>query len=111
MDTLAQVILDSVQFDSDHLYLFSYENRYGVQEELHHEYMDEGPWADEMQVGKVPLRIGQTMTFLFDFGDNGKFDVTLERIDPPGKKKKKALILEEHGEPPEQYPGWNEEDQ
>lgn len=107
LDTLASTILNAVSFDHDHLYLFSYQNRYGGLERVHHPYMDEGPWTSEVSVGDVPLQIGQTMTFLFDFGDQWEFDVTLEQVDSD-MDIKRATILEEHGDPPEQYPTWDD---
>jgi hypothetical protein len=107
LDDLASAILNAVDFDHDHLYLFSYQNRFGVWEEIRHPYMDEGPWTDEVLVGDVPLRVGQTMTYLFDFGDYWKFDVTLEQIDPD-MPIKEPVVLKEHGEPPEQYPRWED---
>jgi hypothetical protein len=60
-----------------------------------------------MRIGDVPLRTGQTMTFLFDFGDNWEFDVTLEQVDPD-RVSEKSIVLESHGASPEQYPGWGE---
>jgi hypothetical protein len=110
LDTLASTILDAVEFDDDHLYMFSYENRFGREERVYHPYMDEGPWTSEMLIGNVPLGVGQTMTFLFDFGDQWEFDVTLERIDPQDTSVRDPIILKTHGEPPQQYPIWDEED-
>ena len=55
-------------------------------------------------VGDVPLRVGQAMTYVFDFGDWWEFDVTLESVDPE-MAIEKPVVLEAHGEPPEQY-GW-----
>jgi hypothetical protein len=107
LDTLASTILNAVSFDHDHLYLFSYQNRYGGLERVHHPYMDEGPWTSEVSVGDVPLQIGQTMTFLFDFGDQWEFDVTLDKVESD-MDIKRATILEEHGDPPEQYPTWDD---
>ena len=101
---LAYAIRRSVDFDSDHLEQFSYQNRYGVWEHVNHPYMDEGPWTDEVRVGDVPLGIGQAMEYLFDFGDNWEFIIALERIDPPDAGMHEAVILEAYGEPPEQYP-------
>ena len=88
-----------------HLHQFSYQNRFGVWESVHHSYMDEGPWTDEVLVGDVPLRVGQTMFYIFDFGDWWKFSVALERIDPD-MQIKKSTVLQEHGEPPGQYRRW-----
>jgi hypothetical protein len=44
------------------------------------------------------------MEFHFDFGDDWRFDVTLERIEPPDTKVKAPAIIERHGKPPRQYP-------
>jgi len=105
LDALAWAILNAVQFDHDHLYRFSYQNRFGVSERINHPYMeDEGPWTDEVLVGDVPLQVGQTMTYVFDFGDWWEFDVTLERVDPD-MVIEEPVVLEKHGEPPVQY-GW-----
>lgn len=103
LDALAYVILNAVDFDHDHLFRFSYENRFGLQERFYHPDMEDGPWTDKVLVGDVPLRIGQTMGFLYDFGDYWEFDVTLERVDGD-MQEKEAVILEAYGEPPEQYP-------
>jgi hypothetical protein len=107
LDRLASTILNAVEFDHDHLYEFSYRNRFGILERIHHPYMDEGPWTSEVLVGDVPLRIGQTMTYLYDFGDCWEFDVSLEQVDPE-MVIEDSVILEAHGEPPEQYRRWDD---
>jgi len=105
LDTLAYAILDAFEFDYDHLYHFSYRNQFGVQTYVNHSYMDDGPWATEVLVGDVPLPVGQSMTYLYDFGDQWEFDVTLERIEPADAATTNPIILDGHGEAPEQYPG------
>jgi hypothetical protein len=107
LDALASTILDAVEFDQDHLYQFSYQNRFGVLENINHPYLDEGPWTSEVLVGDVPLRIGQTMIYLYDFGDQWEFDVSLEQVDPD-MVIEDPVILEAYGEPPEQYPRWDD---
>jgi len=102
LDALASAILDAVAFSHDHLYEFTYQNRSGVLERVSHPDVEEGPWTSDVLVGDVPLRVGQTMTYVFDFGDWWEFDVTLERVDP-GMGIEKPVVLEKHGEPPEQY--------
>jgi len=104
LDALASAILNAVEFDHDHLYEFEYQNRFGASERVNHPYMDEGPWTSEVLVGDVPLRAGQTMTFVFDFGDWWEFDVTLECVDPD-MVIEEPVVLEKHGESPDQY-GW-----
>jgi hypothetical protein len=44
------------------------------------------------------------MLFHFDFGDDWKFDVKLERIEPPGSRLKARKIRETHGKAPKPYP-------
>jgi hypothetical protein len=101
--SLSSFILDTVKFDYDHLYQFEYENPFGALERVNHPYMDEGPWADDVLIGNLPLRIGQKMSYLYDFGDNWEFEVTLEKIDLD-RKIEKQILLEQHGKPPKQYP-------
>jgi hypothetical protein len=103
VEDLVRCILRSMKFDFDHLYDFTYRDARGRQAEVHHPYMDEGPWGDQVSLGSLPLQPGQTSTLLYDFGDSWRFDVRLERIDPPGKLQG-PRVLEKHGEPPEQYP-------
>lgn len=105
LEELAWIILKSVQFDNDHLHQFSYQNRFGTIERVNHSYMDEGPYTDERQIGDLPLRIGQTMVFLFDFGDNWEFDVALEEVDEE-KTLAKPVVLESKGAAPPQYRSW-----
>lgn len=110
LDTFAYAILQSVDFDSDHLYSFTYRSRFGMQIEINHPYMEEGNAADEFEIGELSLYVGQTITFLFDFGDNWKFQIILERVDTE-MEIEGAVLLEAHGEAPVQYPSWDEEDE
>ena len=109
LDDLISWVLRSVKFDDDdHLYQFSYHDRLGRQISVNHPYMDEGPWADQVSLGDLPLAVGQTMDLLYDFGDNWQFTVKLVRVEPPDAKIKAPRILEKHGKAPEQYPSWDE---
>lgn len=104
MAVLASVILASVDFDEDHLYQFSYRNRFGTLEQIYHGYLEDEPLlASDVRVGDLSLSVGQNMTFLFDFGDNWEFDLLLEATDA-NHVVKDAEIIESYGEAPEQYP-------
>jgi hypothetical protein len=107
LDDLVNLILRSVNFDDEHLYAFSYRGRMGSTASINHPAMDEGPWADQIRIGALPLQPGQSMELEYDFGDNWEFDVKLERIEPPSGKVKPARILERHGKSPQQYPAWD----
>jgi hypothetical protein len=98
-----------IRFDHDHLYQFTYRDRFGAAVEVSHPYTEEPPMTDEVKVGQLPLQPGDTLKFLFDFGDNWRFNLELERIDPPDPKIKRPRILDQHGRAPQQYPRWDDD--
>ena len=108
LDSLANTILDTVAFDRDHLYNFTYRNRFGTPVDVNHPYMEEGASTDDVLVGDLPLSAGQRMTFLYDFGDCWEFDVKLERIEAVDAFPLLggAVVLEKHGQAPDQYRDW-----
>jgi hypothetical protein len=103
LDFLANIILDAFDFDDDHLYMFTCKQRNGASLNINHPYLEEPPFTDEFTVGELPLQQGQTMTFLFDFGDNWQFNLILEEIEAPDPKLTKPKILASQGKAPEQY--------
>lgn len=109
LDILAAAILDSISFDHDHLYRFSYKDRSGIQVNINHPVLDEGPWTNEISVGDVPIRVGHTLTFLYDFGDFWEFDVSLECVDID-MNVDKPIVIGSHCKPPVQYPVWDEDE-
>ncbi len=108
LDFLSGSILDAFDFDCDHLYEFSYKDRFGSNSTVHHPYIEESPSTDRVCIGDLPLKPGDSMIFHFDFGDDWKFQVLLEQIDPPNTKVKKPKILESHGKAPKQYSDWDD---
>ncbi|MGH9837739.1 MAG: plasmid pRiA4b ORF-3 family protein [Blastocatellia bacterium] len=106
---LSNAILDSVDFDNDHLHCFEYKNRFAVIQRVNHDAMDAGPFSSEVRIGDLPLAPGDAMTYLFDFGDDWEFQLLLEVIAPPDKKIKRARLLESHGKAPKQYQDWDDE--
>jgi hypothetical protein len=111
LDDLSHAILRAYDFDDDHLYQFSYRDRFGVTVQVKHAYLEETPSTDETAVGEIPLRPGASMEYLFDFGDEWRFDVRLERIDSADSRIKKPKLLEKHGEAPPQYPNMEEDEE
>lgn len=109
LDTLAGLILESVEFDSDHLDMFSFKNPMGRTVEVHNPFNDwqNGPFTDEVTIGDLPIKPGTLITYLFDFGDHWKFNVLLEEIQPGQPQRDSDKILEQHGKAPEQYPSWD----
>ncbi|MDQ3749932.1 MAG: plasmid pRiA4b ORF-3 family protein [Acidobacteriota bacterium] len=110
-DDLHDAIQDAFEFDNDHLYEFSFRNRFGITQRVVHPICEEEFSTDKFKIENLPLRIGETMEYVFDFGDYWQFTVELEEIQPPNPKFKKAKILEKHGKSPEQYPSWEDYDE
>lgn len=102
LDCLAITVLDAFEFDNDHMYQFSYTDRFGVLKTVHHVYADEPPSAEEINIGDLDILIGDTIEFLFDFGDYWKFSIQLEKIDEQ-LITLKPCILESIGIAPQQY--------
>jgi hypothetical protein len=107
LDGLAAAILRSVRFDFDHLYEFTFRDQFGATSRAVHPASDGGAYADEICIGTLPLEPGQSMEFLYDFGDSWRFTVKLERIEPAEKPPRTPKVLEKHGKAPQQYPGWD----
>lgn len=111
MEDLAALIRHSVDFDSDHLDMFTFKNSSGLTVRIGHPALDDvDQYTDEVALGDLPLKPGSTMTYLFDFGDHWEFQVLLEEIQPGASNLKEGKVLEQRGEAPEQYAtyDWNE---
>jgi hypothetical protein len=106
---LAATILDAFRFDHDHLYRFSYRDRFGRTVEIDSPDLLEGDpdnaLADEVAIGDLPLSEGMRLGFLYDFGDQWEFDIEVESLNS-GPALKKPRVLEKHGKAPAQYGGW-----
>ena len=104
MDKLSSSNLDAFAFDNDHLYCFSYKDRYGVTNHINHSFSNdfEGYSADEIRVGDLPLSPGMKMTFIYDFGDEWEFEILVENTDA-AMKINAPKLLESKGKAPEQY--------
>ena len=111
LDDLHDAIQEAFDFDNDHLYEFSFRNRFGIEQRVSHPMCEEEFSTDEFEIKNLPLRIGEKMEYVFDFGDHWQFTIELEKIEPPNSKFKKAKILESHGKSPKQYPDWEDDDE
>ena len=108
LNELADTIVNAFGFDPDHLYRFSYKDRFGRTVEIDHPYLagdSNNPLADDVKVGDLPLSKGMHIAFLFDFGDQWQFDIQTESTNAASATKK-PQVLEKHGKPPKQYGGW-----
>lgn len=104
-DELASAILAAFDFDEDHLYAFQFEDRLGRSAQILHASMyDEfdGELADEIKVGELGLIDGARMVFIFDFGDNWRFELVVEQLGG-GPAPLVPQVLDIQGEAPPQY--------
>jgi hypothetical protein len=69
-----------------------------------HPYLEDAEFqTNDFSIGDLPLQEGQSMVFVYDFGTSWRFNVTLEKIEPPNRKMKKPRVVESHGKPPAEY--------
>ncbi|NJN22783.1 MAG: plasmid pRiA4b ORF-3 family protein, partial [Leptolyngbya sp. RL_3_1] len=130
---LSELILDSVDFDHDHLDQFTYKTFNGRTVEVcHPDVMRGSLTTEDVQIGRLPLAPGSTLEYLFDFGDCWRFQVQLETVEAPapepppkgfgkmkgkmkGKKKQPRSrqplgeVIEVHGAAPDQYPDYDDD--
>ena len=104
--SLSRLILESVDFDDDHLDMFRYKNPLGRTIEVSHPYADGSLFSDEVKIGDLPLVAGSLMEYIFDFGDWWEFKLQLEEINPDDLRPDYGEIIERKGKAPQQYPDW-----
>lgn len=109
LDDFAACILESFDFAFDHLYSFFMDNQWWSDRNCYnHPYSEEPPFADRVILAQLGLKKGSAFKFLFDFGDEWKFQCKVLNVleeDTP-----KALIVRSVGESPEQYPDYEDFD-
>ena len=63
----------------------------------------------QVQIAQLDLTEGQKFLYLFDFGDNHEFDVTVQQINSQALKGEYPKIVGRKGRVPPQYPDIDEE--
>ena len=100
---LHNAIQAAYKFDNDHLYAFYMDNEQYSGERYESPWSEEGPFADTVKIGELDLYAGQQFLYLFDFGDEWLFTITLLAIDTSGVVLKKPKVLDKQGRNPKQY--------
>jgi hypothetical protein len=114
LEDLHLAIQDIFDFDNDHLYAFYLNGRMNNQEG--NVYSDPRGAFDykeysavALSLGELGLHIGQSILYLFDFGDNWEFLVHLTDFSASDKKSKsKYKLIKTVGDAPQQY-HWDED--
>lgn len=111
---LAEVILDSFNFDMDHCFGF-YDNLKNIYKS-HESYelfadihgSDGFMGVKEIMVKEVYNQQTKKMLFLYDFGDNWRFITQLIGVRESKNIKTKPHIIKSVGNAPEQYSEWDD---
>lgn len=105
LEQIANAILKAYQFDHEHLYQFELCDLKGRRINIVGPYVNDSEYfAEETRVGDVPLLVGDSMVFHYDFGDDWRFKVTLESVDETSAVKTKTLnVIGKSGDAPIQY--------
>ena len=105
LDQLADTILDAYKLDREHLYQFELRDTAGRSMVIAGPHLDDADYfAEELRVGEVPIQIGESMIFHYDFGDDWRFQITLESVDETNSGKLKTpKVTKRSGAAPKQY--------
>src|SRR6185436_20666486 len=90
-------------FDEDHMYEFSYRDSTGQKRIYLNSYCDDGESAGDITLCETGLAEKSDLRFRFDFGDDWRFNLRLEKIGPRAKGVKDGQVLESKGKAPKQY--------
>ncbi|MEM0993668.1 MAG: hypothetical protein AAGI49_11590, partial [Bacteroidota bacterium] len=98
-------------FNNDHLYSFYLSGKY----DDNNVYVDsranlDGIPALAVDIGEIGLYEGKAFVYVFDFGDNWEFDITVLNISKASKSLQGFELLASVGESPEQYPSYEEDE-
>ncbi|WP_176448131.1 hypothetical protein [Lentibacillus sp. CBA3610] len=101
LQEMHSLIQEAFAFDDDHLYSFFMDGkRFG--KDAYHSPMDiEGPYAHEKEIGRLNLYTGMRFLYLFDYGDEWVFHITVEEIEE--EEEEPAAIVGAKGGAPDQY--------
>ena len=111
LDDLHGAIQDAVDFDRDHLYSFYMSNRAWDESTEYAHPSAKGPSAARVKIGDLNLRTRQRFLYLFDYGDEHRFEVQLVGVNPDAPKGKYPRVVERNGENPPQYGEWDEDEE
>ncbi|QDT07574.1 Plasmid pRiA4b ORF-3-like protein [Rubripirellula lacrimiformis] len=104
LEDVTRLLLESFDFEQDHLYQLSYRTASGKEVTVEDpRYHDGKLFADKVRLGELPLKIGDSIGLLFDFGDCWRFTITIESVDESATDDFAPVITASEGEAPKQY--------
>ncbi len=103
LDDLHYAILNAVGFDADHLYSFYMSGRAWDDSTEYSSPHANGPNAAKVKIGDLNLRMKQRFLYLFDYGDEHRFEVQLMDVNPDAPKGDYPRVVKRRGKNPSQY--------
>jgi hypothetical protein len=113
LEDLHDAIQDAFVWDDDHLYAFFLSGKaWDASSEYVRPHADreQGMPSARVRLDRLDLRPRQRILYIFDFGDEWRHDVIVERTDIQSDAGKYPRIVEERGDAPPQYPNQENED-
>lgn len=104
LSALVDQILVAFKFDDDHLYELCVASATGDMIPYGHAAMDDTVSASGTTLGDIPFRVRQKHTLHYDFGDDWRFDILIEAMEP--RSTNKVRLIASEGKPPKQYRSW-----
>lgn len=113
LDHLQRAFHRIINWDTDHLYAFflngrAYDPDYQCACPME---QDAAYRTNEAVIGELGLAAKQKFLYLFDYGDNHKFEVEVVAIHSQADAGDYPRMVESNGRAPAQYHAWNEEDE
>ncbi len=111
LEELSDAILDAFDFDNDHLHAFFMNNRAWDEVDCYYSpYAEEGEFCstDACKLQFLNLEIGKKFLYIFDFGDDWRFQCKVLNI--LDEDTKEPVVVRTKGAAPMQYPDFDEED-
>jgi hypothetical protein len=116
---LAKGIVEAFDFDFDHAFgFYPQEARRGgkCSPPKYELFADMGEDTDALSVRTTRVadafpQVGQTMMFLFDYGDHWRFTVEVIGFGKTAPRTRYPRVLRKVGTPPVQYGSWDEDDE
>lgn len=105
-EDLHLAIQEAFSFDNDHLYSFFMDGKRWSRRRIDCPYCEEPPYSNEISIGQAGLYENQSILYLFDFGDEWEFRVTITSILHADSPPEHPVTVKVKGKAPEQYPGW-----
>lgn len=102
LDDLHEIILESYDFEDEHLYAFFMDNKaWSRGESYYSPYYDQGPSANNVRLCDLYLSVNRNFLYLYDFGDDWRFYITV--FKELTEETEKPKIIDSKGKAPTQY--------